>query len=66
MLLLASTPVVGAMVTLWNDMRFSQGGPALGFLNPWLYQIAADYPETFYDVTVGNIGFFLERHHFMF
>ena len=57
MLLLASTPVVGAMVTLWNDMRFSQGGPALGFLNPWLYQIAADYPETFYDVTVGNIGF---------
>jgi subtilase family serine protease len=52
----ASTPVFAAMVTLWNDMRFSQNKAALGFLNPWLYSIAEEYPETFYDVSVGNIA----------
>ncbi|KAF8266373.1 peptidase S8/S53 domain-containing protein [Lactarius quietus] len=32
-----STPVVGAIISLLNDYRISQGKPPLGFLNPWLY-----------------------------
>lgn len=50
----ASTPLVAAMVTLWNDILISQGKPPLGFLNPWLYNLAANYPEAFSDVVVGN------------
>ncbi|KAF8264281.1 peptidase S8/S53 domain-containing protein [Lactarius quietus] len=29
--------VVGAIISLLNDYRISQGKPPLGFLNPWLY-----------------------------
>ncbi|KAF8266402.1 subtilisin-like protein [Lactarius quietus] len=32
-----STPVAAAVISLLNDYRISQGRPALGFLNPWLY-----------------------------
>lgn len=33
--------------------RLKAGQPALGFLNPLLYQISKDHPEAFYDVTIG-------------
>jgi hypothetical protein len=46
--------VFGAMVTLWNDMRFAYGKKPMGFLNPFLYKIAESNPEAFYDVTTGN------------
>jgi tripeptidyl-peptidase-1 len=49
----ASAPVFAAMVTQWNDILLSQGRPPLGFLNPWLYAMAEQYPEAFTDVTVG-------------
>jgi len=26
----------------------------MGFINPWLYQVAAQHPEAFNDVTKGN------------
>ncbi|KAF8259949.1 subtilisin-like protein [Lactarius quietus] len=32
-----AAPVVGAIISLLNDHRISQGKPPLGFLNPWLY-----------------------------
>ncbi|KAL4918733.1 peptidase S8/S53 domain-containing protein [Aspergillus aurantiobrunneus] len=38
----ASTPVFAGIVALLNDVRLSAGRPALGFLNPWLYQDGVD------------------------
>ncbi|KAH0836443.1 peptidase S8/S53 domain-containing protein [Lanmaoa asiatica] len=46
-----SSPTFASFVSMLNDARLSAGKPALGFLNPWLY-------ETGYaglnDITVGN------------
>ncbi|KAL3666603.1 hypothetical protein V7S43_008229 [Phytophthora oleae] len=52
----ASTPVLGAMVTLWNDMRLNAGKSPLGFINPLLYYLAETHPDAFNDVVVGNNG----------
>jgi len=37
----ASTPLWAALVTLLNDYEASKGRPALGFLNPWLYNLTS-------------------------
>jgi tripeptidyl-peptidase-1 len=50
----ASTPVVAAMVTLWNDRRLLAGKAPLGFLNPLLYAIAERNASAFTDVVIGN------------
>lgn len=50
----ASTPIVAGMVTLLNDYRFQNKKSPLGFLNPLLYKMAADEPETFKDITEGR------------
>lgn len=42
------------MVTLWNDRRLNAGKPPLGFLNPLLYQLAAQHPEAFQDIEQGD------------
>ena len=47
----AATPLVAAGIALINSHRMSRGAPALGFLNPWLYQLP---PEVLRDVTVGT------------
>ncbi|KAG6609239.1 putative tripeptidyl-peptidase [Phytophthora cinnamomi] len=52
----ASTPVLGAMVTLWNDARLNAGKSPLGFINPLLYYLAEAKPGAFHDVVVGNNG----------
>eukprot|EP00644_Phytophthora_capsici_P000022 jgi/Phyca11/503479/fgenesh2_kg.PHYCAscaffold_4_\ len=52
----ASTPVIGAMVTLWNDMRLNAGKSPLGFINPLLYYLAETNPDAFNDVVIGNNG----------
>ncbi|KAG7382325.1 polynucleotide 3'-phosphatase [Phytophthora pseudosyringae] len=52
----ASTPVFGAMVTLWNDARLNAGKSPLGFINPLLYYLAETHPDAFHDVVVGNNG----------
>lgn len=52
----ASTPVVGAMVTLWNDIRLNAGKSPLGFINPLLYYLYETVPYAFNDVVVGNNG----------
>lgn len=50
----ASTPVMAAIVTHWNEARLKAGKPPLGFLNPLLYKFARQHPEAFNDVLVGN------------
>ncbi|DAZ99182.1 TPA: hypothetical protein N0F65_008215 [Lagenidium giganteum] len=52
----ASTPVIGGMVTLWNDIRLNSGKRPLGFINPLLYHLADRHPEAFNDVVIGNNG----------
>nr|XP_020446720.1 tripeptidyl-peptidase 1 [Monopterus albus] len=46
----ASTPVVGGILSLINDRRLLKGLPALGFLNPRLYQLKG---QPLFDVTEG-------------
>jgi len=50
----ASTPIIAAIASLLNDARFLQGKRPLGFLNPLLYQMAEEAPQTFKPITVGN------------
>jgi hypothetical protein len=50
----ASSPVFGAMVTLWNDMRLAYGMPPLGFIAPFLYHVYEFSPEAFNDVVYGD------------
>lgn len=48
----ASAPVVASIVALLNDARLYKGKPALGFLNPLIYQYA--YKGGFTDITSGQ------------
>lgn len=50
----ASTPLLAAIFTLINDMRFSANKPSVGFVNPALYQMALTTPDAFHDVVFGN------------
>lgn len=51
----ASAPVWGGIFSMINDQRLAKGLPTLGFVNPLLYQIAAQHPgEAFLDITSGN------------
>jgi tripeptidyl-peptidase I len=52
----ASGPVAAGIVSLLNDARLNAGKSSLGRLNPWLYQMAATIPQSFYDVTYGSNG----------
>jgi subtilase family serine protease len=46
----ASAPAFAGMVALLNEARMQKGEPAMGFLNPFLYQNA----DAFKDVTLGT------------
>jgi tripeptidyl-peptidase I len=35
----ASTPTMASVIALLNDYLISNGKPALGFLNPWIYKV---------------------------
>merc|ERR1719265_1961293 len=50
----ASTPTVAGVAAYLNDLSYSKKGKPLGFLNPLLYQMHAEVPEAFTDVTVGD------------
>eukprot|EP00746_Dinoflagellata_sp_MGD_P147116 gnl/MRDRNA2_/MRDRNA2_79495_c0_seq1.p1 gnl/MRDRNA2_/MRDRNA2_79495_c0~~gnl/MRDRNA2_/MRDRNA2_79495_c0_seq1.p1 ORF type:complete len:609 (-),score=144.66 gnl/MRDRNA2_/MRDRNA2_79495_c0_seq1:288-2114(-) len=50
----ASTPTVAGIAAYLNDLSYSKKGKPLGFLNPLLYQMHAEAPEAFTDVTVGD------------
>jgi len=45
-----SSPTVAGIFALLNDIRFNAGKPALGWLNPLIYQ----NPQAFNDITSGN------------
>jgi len=46
----ASSPVVGGIFAKLNGLRLAAGAPAMGFLNPFIYQ----NPQAFFDVTKGK------------
>merc|ERR1712146_697227 len=46
----AACPVVAGIFTQLNNIRLNAGKPALGFVNPLIYQ----NPNAFYDVTTGT------------
>lgn len=50
----ASSPVFAGVVGLLNGYLLENGKKQLGFLNPFLYKMAADQPSTFNDITSGS------------
>jgi tripeptidyl-peptidase-1 len=46
----ASAPTFAAIVSLLNEARLQKGKPAMGWLNPWLYQ----NPQAFTDIIAGD------------
>jgi tripeptidyl-peptidase-1 len=49
-----SSPEFAAIVGVLNHYSMKATGKPLGFLNPLLYQIAANTPSAFHDITVGD------------
>lgn len=49
-----ASPMMAAMFALINAARMDAGHPALGLVNPALYQLHDEDPSYFYDVTVGS------------
>lgn len=49
----ASAPTFAAIIALVNDALLAEGKPALGFLNPWIWEVGKR-GGGFTDVTVGN------------
>lgn len=50
----ASSPTVAGVAAYLNDLSYKVKGKPLGFLNPLLYQMHAEAPEAFTDVTSGD------------
>jgi len=48
-----SSPIFGGVLSLLNDIRISAKKSTLGFVTPLLYQISADNPTAFNDITTG-------------
>jgi tripeptidyl-peptidase-1 len=51
-----SCPLMAGLFSQLNNLRLNQGRPPIGFVNPLLYQIAAEVPGAFRDITVGGIA----------
>ena len=50
----ASAPIFSAIVALLNTAQIELTGKPLGFLNPFLYQMYANKPSAFHDITIGD------------
>mmetsp|Transcript_77707 Transcript_77707/g.137680 ORF Transcript_77707/g.137680 Transcript_77707/m.137680 type:complete len:613 (-) Transcript_77707:57-1895(-) len=50
----ASTPTFAGITSYLNDLSYKKTGKPLGFLSPLLYQMHAEAPDAFTDITVGN------------
>merc|ERR1711988_665318 len=50
----AATPTVAGVSAYLNDYSYKKTGKPLGFLNPLLYQMYAEEPAAFTDVTIGD------------
>lgn len=49
-----SAPLTASIFTLANQKLISKGYKKIGYANPMLYWMAADCPEAFNDITIGN------------
>lgn len=47
----ASTPTFGSLLSMINSNRIASGLPTLGWVQPFLYQAAAENPTAFTDIT---------------
>jgi len=52
----ASCPIWGGLISLLNADRLNAGKSPLGFVNPMFYQLYAEQPQAFRDITVGTNG----------
>lgn len=52
-----ASPLLAAAFALVSTRERQAGRPALGFPNPWLYDVARRQPSTMYDVTIGDNQF---------
>ena len=52
-----ASPMLAAAFALVSTRERQAGRPALGFPNPWLYDVARRHPATMYDVTIGDNQF---------
>jgi len=50
----AATPTIAGVAAYLNDYSYNKTGKPLGFLNPFLYQMYAEEPTAFTDVTIGD------------
>jgi len=50
----ASSPTFASIVSYFNSMAKSKTGKPLGFMNPMLYQMAAEKKSTFTDIVSGD------------
>jgi subtilase family serine protease len=50
----AATPLVAGMIALWIQKAREHGLPRVGFVPPLLYAMAANFPTTFVDITLGG------------
>eukprot|EP00747_Dinoflagellata_sp_TGD_P024929 gnl/TRDRNA2_/TRDRNA2_130889_c0_seq1.p1 gnl/TRDRNA2_/TRDRNA2_130889_c0~~gnl/TRDRNA2_/TRDRNA2_130889_c0_seq1.p1 ORF type:complete len:497 (+),score=80.07 gnl/TRDRNA2_/TRDRNA2_130889_c0_seq1:56-1546(+) len=50
----ASAPTVAGLMSYLNGLSFKLKNKPLGFLNPLLYQMYQEAPQTFTDITVGD------------
>jgi len=49
-----ASPIFASVIALLNGIVISKTGKPLGFLNPFLYKMAADCPTCYNDITVGD------------
>eukprot|EP01065_Artemidia_motanka_P015004 TRINITY_DN1886_c0_g1_i1.p1 TRINITY_DN1886_c0_g1~~TRINITY_DN1886_c0_g1_i1.p1 ORF type:complete len:569 (+),score=213.11 TRINITY_DN1886_c0_g1_i1:52-1707(+) len=49
-----ASPTAAGVIALLNDLRLQQGKSTLGFLNPWIYQTAAQWNDVTKGVTNSN------------
>lgn len=49
-----SSPVFAGIIAVLNGYQMSHGRPKLGFVNPLLYKMWADEPDTFNDIVNGH------------
>lgn len=52
-----ASPMMAAAFALVSTRERQAGRPAVGFPNPWLYDVARRHPSTMYDVTIGDNQF---------
>ncbi|EFA84081.1 peptidase S8 and S53 domain-containing protein [Heterostelium album PN500] len=53
----ASAPIIAGLLSNINSKRLSLDQPTIGFVNPLLYKIAKENPESFYDIKTGSNEF---------